>query len=484
MSADFRNHSHSGDALCRGQRRLIGRREMLAQCASGFGAVAFSALMGDQLGGLLEAAPIDGQAPPAAKARSVIFLYMDGGPSQVDTFDPNKPALARYHGQPFPETMERTQFNSIGNTLKSPWDFQRYGECGHEISDLFPHVAKHADDLLLVRSMTSKFNEHTNANYFLHTGLGLSGRPSMGAWVSYGLGSLNQNLPGFVVLNGGLIPPGGLDCFSNSFLPASHQGSIVLPREEALANIRIREGEERQKRKLELLARLDHLGLEAAGETEAMEGAIAQGELAYRMQTSVPEFSDISGEPEEVHELYGLDHEYEPTRTFARECLLARRLVERGVRFVELTCPYVGTDRWDQHNNLKDGHEKNARAVDQPIGALLTDLKRRGLLEDTLVVWAGEFGRTPFAQGDNGRDHNPYGYSIWLAGAGIRGGHVHGATDDFGYRAVDKPVEIYDLHATMLHLLGVDHTRLTKLFGGREQRLTDVHGHIQQEWLA
>ena len=336
---------------CSGSRPVINRREMLSHCAQGFGAVALSTLLGDQLlagndpmskGALDVGGVAASHIPP--RARSVIFLYMDGGPSQVDTFDP-KPALEKYDGQPFPDKMERTQFNSAGNILRSPWEFQRYGECGHSISALFPNVAKNADDLLVIRSMTSKFSEHTNANYFLHTGLGLSGRPSMGAWVSYGLGSLNQDLPGFVVVNGGLVPPGGVDCFSSAFLPASHQGSIVLPREEALANIRIREGEERQRRKLDLLARLDHLGLESAGQTEVMEGAIAQGELAYRMQTSVPEFSDISGESEEVHELYGLDHEYEPTRIFARECLLARRLVERGVRFVELCRSRTATAR-------------------------------------------------------------------------------------------------------------------------------------------
>jgi len=460
------------------------RREMLSRCAQGFGAVALTALAGDSLLGDVPGQPgvLDrGHIP--ARARSVIFLYMDGGPSQVDTFDP-KPALSKWDGKPFPAPMERTQFNSVGNTLKSPWEFHQYGECGHPISDLFPHVAKHADELLVVHSMTSQFSEHTNANYLLHTGTGTVGRPSMGAWVSYGLGALADDLPGFVVVNGGLVPPGGLGCFSSAFLPAKHQGSIVLPRDRALANVEQREGIDRQRRKLDLLQGLDRMGLESAGDPAPIEGAIANGELAFRMQSAVPELADISGETEETREMYGLEHSYEPTRIFARECLLARRMVQRGVRFIELTCPSVSGDRWDQHGNLKGGHENNARAVDQPIGALLPDLKRRGMLEDTLVVWSGEFGRTPFAQGRDGRDHNPYGYTIWMAGGGVKAGSVYGATDEFGYRAIDKPVEIYDFHATMLHILGVDHRRLTKLFGGREHRLTDVHGKVIKEWLA
>ena len=289
---------------------------------------------------------------------------------------------------------------------------------------------------------------------------------------------------GFVVVNGGLVPPGGLDCFSSAFLPATHQGSIVLPRDQALANVEQREGFDRQRRKLDLLGGLDRMGLESSGDPDPIEGAIANGELAFRMQSAVPELADISGETEETRRMYGLEHSYEPTRIFARECLLARRMVERGVRFIELTCPSVSGDRWDQHGNLKDGHENNARAVDQPIGALLTDLKRRGMLEDTLVIWTGEFGRTPFAQGRDGRDHNPYGYTFWMAGGGVKAGSVYGSTDEFGYRAQEKPVVIYDFHATMLHILGVDHRRLTKLFGGREHRLTDVHGKVIEEWLA
>ncbi|NBP52574.1 MAG: DUF1501 domain-containing protein, partial [Actinobacteria bacterium] len=326
-------------------------------------------------------------------------------------------------------------------------------------------------------SMTSDFSEHTNANYFLHTGLGIPGRPSMGAWCSYGLGSENDDLPGFVVIEGGLVPPGGLDCFGAGFLPARHQGSVMRPRGEAVANATPRDPADLERRKRQLIARLDSAFAHGTG-AEAVESAIANHELAYRMQAAVPELAALDGETEETKRLYGFDSEYEPTRVYARECCLARRLVERGVRFVEVTMPRTLGDRWDQHGDLKAGHEANARATDQPIAALLVDLRRRGLLESTLVVWSAEFGRTPFAQGTNGRDHNPFGFTLWMAGGGARAGNVIGATDEFGYRAVESPYRIHDLHATMLHLLGVDHRRLTFRSGGRDHRLTDVHGEL------
>ena len=294
--------------------------------------------------------------------------------------------------------MERTQFEQNGNILGSPWKFDRHGASGLPVSSLFPHVASCADELCVIRSMTSSFSEHTNANYFLHTGHGLAGRPSMGAWSNYGLGSENADLPGFVVLNGGLIPPGGMQCFSNAFLPANHQGSILLPNEEAVANIGLGRGIG-TGRKLDLARELDQLHAVRTGGDDAIESAIRNHELAYRMQWAVPELMDLSGESEATKRLYGLDARYEPTQIYARQCLIARRLVERGVRFIELTCPGVGTDRWDQHDDLKGGHEANARAVDQGIAGLIKDLRSRGLLDETLVVWAGEFGRTPFAQG-------------------------------------------------------------------------------------
>jgi hypothetical protein len=453
---------------------------MLLSCANGFGAVALAALLAEDARSA--APPSPGKHHPA-RARNVIFLYMDGGPSQVDTFDP-KPLLAKHHGKDPHKVfkVEPTQFDNVGRVMASPWKFRRHGRSGLWVSELFPHVARQADDLCVIRSMTSRFPEHTTANYFLHTGSGLQGRPSMGAWASYGLGSLNQNLPGFIVLNGGLIPPGGLDNFNSGFLPAAYQGSVFRPSNPPVANIqRLEASDERQRAKLALVNRLDRL---ARASEDAVESAIANQETAYRMQTAVPELMDVRGESKATQRLYGLEAKYGPTRIFARQCLTARRLVERGARFVELTCPSVGVDRWDQHGGLRAGHENNARAVDQPIAALLRELKARGLLDSTLVVWAGEFGRTPFAQGSDGRDHNPFGFSIWLAGGGVKGGVTYGETDEWGYKAVQKKVEIHDLHATMLHLLGVDHKRLTFRFGGRDMRLTDVHGEVVKDILS
>jgi hypothetical protein len=459
---------------------MLTRRDMLTRCASGFGAVAFSALLAEA------AAPARSGLHHRATARSVIFLYMDGGPSQVDTFDP-KPLLTKYDGQPPGKffKVEPTQFDNVGKVLATPWKFAQHGDSGLWVSDLFPHVAKCADDLAVIRSMVSKFPEHTSANYFLHTGSGLQGRPSMGSWLSYGLGKLNENLPGFVVLNGGLIPPGGLDNFNAGFLPAAHQGSVFKAGSNPVANIKRLEGTEAaQRKKLDLVKKLDRLAADRAGAADALESAIANHETAFRMQAAVPELMDVTGETRATQKLYGLDAAYPQTRTFGRQCLIARRLVERGVRFIELTCPSTGHDRWDQHQNLKKGHEDNARAVDQPIGALLTDLKARGLLGSTLVIWAGEFGRTPFAQGSNGRDHNPFGFTIWMAGGGAKGGVVYGETDEWGYKAVKDKVEIHDLHATMLHALGIDHKKLTLRFGGRDMRLTDVHGEVVSKVLA
>ena len=464
------------------QTPALTRRQMLRQCANGFGMVALAGLLAEQGTGA-ETKPVQHHA---ARAKSIIFLYMDGGPSQVDTFD-YKPNLEKYNGKD-PHSVfkvEPTQFANVGKVMASPWKFKQRGESGLWVSDLFPHVAKQIDRLAVIRSMVSKFPEHTSANYFLHTGSGVQGRPSMGAWTSYGLGSLNKNLPGFIVLNGGLIPPGGLDNFNSGFLPAAFQGSVFRPGNSPVANIdRLEKTPQEQRSKLDLVNRLDQLGAERHGGNEEIESAIANYETAYRMQTAVPELLDLKGETEATRKLYGLDHTYGQTRIFGTECLIARRLVERGARFVELTCPSTGNDRWDQHSNLKVGHENNCQAVDQPIGALLHDLQTRGLLDSTLVIWAGEFGRTPFAQGGDGRDHNPFGFSIWLAGGGVKGGVAYGETDEWGYKTVKGKVEIHDLHATMLHLLGVDHKRLTFRFGGRDMRLTDVHGEVVREVLA
>lgn len=458
------------------------RRQLLLGGAQGFGALALSSLLGERAFGGEGPDPQLGGLHHAARAKQVIFLYMDGGPSQVDTFDP-KPLLDREHGKPIGMEVPKTQFNNVGTVLRSPWSFAQYGESGLPVSSLFPHIATCADKLCVVRSMTSKFPEHTFANYFLHTGHGLQGRPSMGAWCTYGLGSESEDLPGYVVLNGGLVPPGGLDNFGSGFLPAAFQGSTFHTGASPVANatpLEARAGAQRAK--LDLLRRLDGEA-EHAGERE-VEAAIRNYELAYRMQAAVPELTDLSGESAATRELYGLDAEFEHTRTYARQCLLARRLVERGVRFIELTCPPAGGDRWDQHDDLKNGHESNARAVDQPIAGLLKDLESRGLLDSTLVLWAGEFGRTPMAQGTNGRDHNPHGYTIWMAGGGVKAGHVYGATDEWGYFAVEGRMTMYDLHATMLHLLGIDHERLTFRFSGRDMRLTDVHGEVVHDLIG
>lgn len=472
--------------------RPLTRREMLATGANGFGLVALMSLLAEEAEAaapkstptrdrkLNPLAPAPTHYP--AKAKSVIFLFMDGGPSQVDTFDP-KPRLIQEHGQPIKMKVPATQFDNVGNVLKSPWEFRQYGESGIPISDLFPHVATCADDLAIVRSMTSNFSEHTNANYFIHSGSGVQGRPSMGAWATYGLGSECRDLPGFLVLNSGMIPPGGLDCFNSGFLPATYQGSMFRNGFEPVADLRPSEASpELQQNKLALLRQLDQGAAQRAGHDDRVEAAIRNYELAFRMQTAVPDLMDLKGESEATKKLYGLDDK--STQTFGQQCLVARRLVERGVRFIELLCPHVGHDRWDQHGNLREGHATNAHAVDKPIAGLLKDLKSRGMLDSTLVVWAGEFGRTPMAQGANGRDHNPFGFSIWLAGGGIKGGTIYGETDEYGYFAIRDKVSIHDLHATMLHLMGMDHKRLTYRFSGRDMRLTDVHGEVIESILA
>lgn len=459
----------------------LNRRQMLQRSAGGFGSLALAALFNDPAYGVV---PQPAPTHFAPKSRSVIFLYMDGGVSQVDSFDP-KPRLDREHGRPFPARIEATQFNDIGTVLKSPWKFQSYGQSGIPVSELFPHMGKVVDELVVVRSMVAQFSEHEAANYFLHTCHSRQGRPSAGAWINYGLGSDCLDLPGFVVLNGGLIPSGGLDNFGAGFLPASLQGALFQAGNAPLANIQpLEKNSELQEAKLALIRRLDRGVQDRMGIVEPIDAAIANYETAFRMQAAVPDLMDLRGETSATQRMYGMEEEYEPTRIFGQQCLIARRLVERGVRFIELTCPHTGNDRWDAHANLVKNHSENARAVDQPIAALIQDLKQRGLLDETLVVWSGEFGRTPFSQGTAGRDHNPFGFSLWLAGGGMKGGLVYGATDEFGYRAVEKPTEIFDLHATILHLLGIDHERLTFRFAGRDMRLTDVSGVVLHDILA
>ena len=470
-------------------RRCVSRRELFKNFACGFASVAFAALFGESKAATPPPNPLAPRIPHLRpRARSIIFLYMDGGVSQVDSFD-YKPLLERFHGEDPHKTigrLEKTQFANVGKVMKSPWKFSRHGQSGLWVSELFPHLSQEVDQLCVIRSMTSKFPEHTSANYFLHTGTGLQGRPSIGAWTTYGLGSENQDVPGFVLLNGGLIPSGGMDNFNSGFLPATYQASILQSKDPPLANIRPLEKIPRlQELKRSLVREVDRETLAETGPVDALESAMANHELAARMQLTVPELLDLGGESAAVKKIYGFEAADEFTRSYARQCLTARRLVERGVRFVELTCPKIGGyDRWDAHSNLAKNHAENARAVDQPIRALLLDLKQRGLLDETLVVWSGEFGRTPFAQGTAGRDHNELGFSLWMAGAGVRGGMAYGETDEWGYKAVVDKLEMHDLHATMLFLLGIDHTRLTYRFSGRDIRLTDVAGEVVHEIIS
>jgi len=461
---------------------LFNRRQFLSRGAMGFGGLALSSLLQQEARG---ASPWLPRAPHfAPKAKSVIFLYMDGGVSQVDSFDP-KPRLAQENGQQPKFKVDATVFNSNGNILQSPWGFQQYGEAGMPVSDLFPHIGSCADELCVIRSMTAFSPNHPNANYSLHGGHILAGRPSMGAWVSYGLGTESADLPSYVVIHGGQVPSGGMQCFGSGFLPATHQASTFLSSSPVLQNIAPREATaEFQRRKLDLLSEIDGSLAERLHHADAVRSAIQNYEMAYRMQMAVPDVADVAQESEVIKRLYGLESKNRNTQTYGAQCLMARRLVERGVRFIELTINPGNGDRWDQHSNLKDGHEKNALAVDQPIGALIKDLKARGLLETTLLVFSGEFGRTPFAQGKNGRDHNPQGFSLWMAGGGIKGGTIYGETDEYGYRVVRDKLTVHDLHANMLHLLGMDHKRLTYRYGGRDMRLTDVHGEIVPEILA
>lgn len=487
-------------------RRPMSRRRLLSQASMGFGAVA----LGELLGGPADANADERSAakPPAhsnelpggarlrrthhvARAKHVIFCFMSGGVSHVDSFDP-KPELEKRHGQPMPVRVERTQFNNNGNVMASPFRFLRCGESGLPVSSLFPKIGEVADELAVIRSMTTPVNEHAQGNFFMHSGMPFMGHPSAGAWCAYGLGSENENLPAYVVLQSGdATPPhGGVALFSNGFLPANHQGTILqADRDRPIRNVRPPEPTDWQRRRLKLTRSWDNHFLATTGYDPQVEAAIANYELAFRMQSAVPEACDITGEPERVRRLYGLDSPNTQLAAYGHQCLLARRLVQQGVRFIELSCLSQGigagqaANPWDQHGDLEKGHSAMAQQVDQPIAALIRDLRDHGLLEETLIVWAGEFGRTPFSQGGNGRDHNPMGFSIWLAGGGIRGGTAYGATDELGYHAVENRCEVYDLWATVLHLLGVDHERLTHRYGGRDFRLTDVHGRVLREIL-
>jgi hypothetical protein len=461
------------------------RRELLWRSAVGFGGVALTALL-NEAGRAGEAARNDPLAPrpphfePCAKR--VIFLFMHGGPSQVDTFDYN-PLLERDDGKPLPFAKPRVVSSETGNLLRSPFKFTQHGQCGRWVSELFPQLAGCVDDLCFLHAIHGSNSRHGGALLELHTGSDTFVRPSIGSWITYGLGSENRDLPGFITICPTLTH-GGVNNYSSAFLPAAYQGtplgSAAVPAEQAVIPFIKNTDTPRhvQRLELDLLNEMNRERLAQTGPDAALEGRLNSFELAFRMQAAAPELQDISGETAETLQLYGLDDPR--TKNFGRQCLMARRFIERGVRFVQCTHSY----KWDQHDHLKRDHAKNAAEVDKPIAGLLIDLKRRGLLKDTLVWWGGEFGRTPVAQGRDGRDHNPHAFTMWLAGGGVKAGHAHGKTDDYGYYAVADKVHLHDLHATLLHLLGLDHTRLTYRYAGRDFRLTDVHGNVVKEILA
>ena len=460
----------------------LSRRDMLKSLWGGFGYMAFAGLAARaaQLEALKSAGPLAPKQPHfAPRARRVIFLCMSGGPSHVDTFD-YKPRLQADTGK----SATNLGRGGRGLLLGSPWKFSQHGQSGLWISELFPEVARHADDLCLVRSMQTDLPAHPQAFLQMHTGSFQFVRPSLGAWTLYGLGTANENLPGFLTLN----PPlnnGGAQNYGSSFLPAIYQGTRLgaegrafgpaagrSSAEAKMANIaNAKLSAAGQRAQIDFIQSLNREQLAHDPFNPQVEGVIESYELAFRMQTAVPEVMDLSKESEATKKLYGIGGD--GTDNYGRQCLLARRFIEAGVRFVE-----VGSGGWDQHRNLKADHARNAHAVDQPIAALLTDLKKRGLLQDTLVVWGGEFGRTPAAQNGDGRDHINKGYTIWMAGGGVKGGLSYGATDDYGAEAVENKVHVHDFHATVLHLLGLDHEKLTYRYAGRDFRLTDVKGNV------
>ena len=462
------------------------RREALKQSAVGFGSIALAGLLADQS----KADVIDPLAakPPhfTPKAKRMIFLFMKGGPSHVDTFE-QKTMLDRDHGKPFPYDKPKVQFAPTGNLLKSPWKFSPHGQCGHMVSELFPNVARHVDDICFLHGLHGTNAAHGGALLKLHTGSDNFVRPSIGSWVTYGLGSENSSLPGFVTICPTLAH-GGVTNWGSAFLPAAYQGTPLGNASVSSKNARVafinndKVSSQLQQLQLNALQKANREFMDTTGPDQALEGRIASFELAFRMQNEMPKAEDLSQESEATRALYGLNDPI--TENFGRQCLMARRFLERGVRYVQVSHSDAFV-QWDQHGDLKKGHTKNALEVDRPIAALLYDLKQRGLLEDTLVWWGGEFGRTPTAQGSgDGRDHNPEGFTMWLAGGGVKGGYSHGATDDYGFFAEKGKVHIHDMHATILHLMGLDHEMLTFKHAGRDFRLTDVHGRVVDEIIA
>lgn len=475
------------------QQTGIARRRLLQTAGCGFGWLAARGLLGEHAAAASAAekpSPTLPQPHFAPRAKRVIFLFMQGGPSQVDTFD-HKTALAKYDGtmMPFDDARVLARSGKRGNdhrVMQSPWAFKRYGQCGQWVSELFPHMAKHVDQLCMIHSMHTEGVAHGPATLFLHCGATNAARPSLGSWIQYGLGSENQNLPGFIAI----APPlgnGGPRNFGSAFLPAIHQGTPIGRIDGGDLQLRNSQVAEqrllRTQRRMDFVQSLNHQRFDAHPADDQLEAMIRSYELAWRMQTHAPEVFELQGESAATLNAYGIGQQ--PTDAFGRRCLLARRLCEAGVRFIQVNYgDNSANPAWDQHANLPK-HADHAAAVDQPIAALLADLKQRGLLEDTLVWWGSEFGRTPYAQGNGtGRDHNPSGFTMWLAGAGVKPGVCYGETDEFGHRAVTQKVHMHDLHATLLHLLGLDHERLTYQHAGRNFRLTDVFGRVIQEILV
>jgi hypothetical protein len=467
-------------------RPAFSRRDWLRLAGGGFGWLALNAMLSECRAAGEAASPLRPLAPHhTPRAQRVIYLFMHGGPSQVDTFDP-KPELIKAAGQPLPERFGTvmTRRKVATNPLLAPVKpFRPHGESGLEVNDFLPHIAECADDLCVLRSCHGDSVNHPQSVYQMNTGSILMGRPCLGSWVAYGLGTENQDLPAFVVLpdpGGGV--KGGPPAWGSGYLPASYQGTTMRPGKHPLLNLQRMAGQSDsdQRRWLDFVQLMNAEHQSAHGGVDELSARISTYELAYRMQAAAPEAVALAEETAATQRTYGLDDK--ETAEFGTRCLLARRLIERGVRFVQL---YSGdTNGWDAHNDVRSNHTQMCGRTDKPIAALLRDLKQRGLWDDTLVIWGGEFGRMPMSEQGTGRDHNPWGYSVWLAGGGVRGGMAYGATGEFGLRAAENPVHVHDLHATILHLLGLNHERLTFFHQGREQRLTDVEGHVVREILA
>jgi Protein of unknown function (DUF1501) len=468
------------------------RRSMLASLGGAFGSLALNGLLGAET---LSSAkqdrgrnPLAVQLPHfAAKAKAVIFLFMYGGPSHIDLFDP-KPTLAKIAGQPVPAFRQEDAFRkgSKNVAFASPYKFHKAPETGMEIAEVFPHLSKLSHELCVIRSMHAESNNHGPALFQMQTGSLLSGRPSMGSWATYGLGNENENMPGFVVMmdHQGAPVNGALN-WTNGFMPAAYQGVPLRPQGDPIAYLQPPAGitPEQQRARLDLLQKWNERHLQENPHESALAARIASYELAYRMQSHATEAVDITQETQAMRDMYGLDNKV--TAHFGRNCLLARRLVERGVRFIQIySGGNEGPKAWDAHDNLKKNHDLHCQETDLPIAGLLQDLKQRGLLDSTLIIWGGEFGRTPFAEDGVGRDHHAKAFTMWLAGGGIKGGTVYGSTDEFGYNVVENPVTVPDLHATCLHLLGLDHTKLVYPFMGRNFRLTDVSGNVLHSLLS